>query len=160
MPPRHQIVKIIIIIIIIIIRLLRAKIVKEPNLDIRDPWWWQFNGTCETQLLWRLSTPWFNDFLSPWNWGWRPCLRNTCPVQPSIVCSHAQNCHSWLFSLAFPALSNIIKFFSDNFPRKTKTYFHLVFKGTITGWVSVVIKKSLQFLTPFFWHQTNEIKII
>ena len=91
-----------------------------------------------------------------------PCLQNTCPVQPSIVCSHAQNCHSWLFSLAFPALSNIIKFFFRQFSEKDKNLFSPGVQGH-DHWLSVCSHKEEPavfdaiFLTPNKWNKNNII---
>ena len=39
----------------------------------------------------------------PWNWGWRPCLRNTLRGQGDIACQNFQSCHSWSAHLVSPA---------------------------------------------------------
>ena len=38
----------------------------------------------------------------PWNWGWRPCLRNTLRGQGDIACPNFQSCHNWSVHLVSP----------------------------------------------------------
>ena len=87
----------------------------------------------------------------PWNWGWRPCLRNTLQGREDIACPNFQSCHNWLVHLVSPACrsqSRNVKPFLVKFWVKVR--YHLFFASWLDGWVTIVIKKSLKSLPPLF----------